>query len=82
MKTKCKDCGAPVDVHSDLQIEVQCEACETVTCKCGSTEFKNQSGLYCEKVVCVKCDNLIEVDFHKHGTRISDEGLISLMAVK
>ena len=63
MKTNC-GCGVPVEIHSDVAVkEPQCEACETVECTCGSTDFKEQTGLYCHKVVCKNCDRLIEAIF-------------------
>ena len=72
---KCKDCGCPVHAHIDVQMDVQCEACFSIECSCGSTQFKEQAGLYCMKVVCVKCDRLIEADFTSTLIGLSDEAV-------
>ena len=73
MNTNCRDCGCPIQIHSDTSAQAQCEACETVLCKCGSTDFKLQRGLYCQKVVCVECNNLIEAIFDKTPTTQPEE---------
>lgn len=64
MDTKCSGCTAPITVHTDSPTAPhECEACETCTCKCGSTVFAVQRGMTARKLVCVACDNMIEADF-------------------
>jgi hypothetical protein len=79
MHTNCKSCKAPIAVHTDRPTApYQCEACETVTCKCGSSVFTVQRTFTARKLVCTVCDNLIDADFTSAEIGLSFEALQAL----
>lgn len=79
MPKQCSDCGCDVQVFGDTENrKVQCEACESVTCVCGSTSFRQEAKLYCAEIICVDCGELIEANFNGTPAGVSDEAISSL----
>jgi hypothetical protein len=80
MNSNCKCCKAPITVFTDSPAPVECEACETIACKCGllPKHFINQRGLNTSKLVCWHCNNLIEVNFENSDMGISFEARVAL----
>jgi len=59
MNTRCTHCSAPIAVSTDSPNAVhECEACETLTCKCGLSVYVVSPG----KLSCL-CGNVLELNF-------------------
>lgn len=60
----CKQCGSNVEVFGDVEdvLIVECEACETYVCTCGSTDHVTQCESTHQKISCKRCDRLLAID--------------------
>ena len=69
MITRCRTCGADMELSSDTDVEYDCEACETDHC-CSSSIFVRLG----PKLICQSCGKIISLDFTK-SFNTSDEAL-------
>lgn len=82
MTVKCHDCGFPIEVYSDLATgNYQCEACFTLKCPCGSSDFKQISESSNIKIVC-ECGSVIEENFDDTPVGFSEEALVIIFRTK
>ena len=60
----CKHCGSDVELFGDVEsiTSVECEACETHTCVCGSTKHEVKSNEDHQKIMCSECNRILAIE--------------------